>query len=158
MKGCGKHIKDGTGVFCATNFRSATEYYAPCERCWCGKCYAPIGTKAFLIKKLVDEDEIDQTRPGDEKRFMEARPGDHLMTPFQCDLCHFRKMMGRNPVLTLWSDREILEYVKQANVDAFWSQEVSTVAKNLSATKQMERKLANQLGLPSITLQWVLFL
>jgi hypothetical protein len=149
-KGCGKHIKDRAGVFCA-NFWSARGLYAPCERCWCGKCYTPIGNKEFPVKKLVDEDGIDQTQPGDEKRFMEARPGDHLMTPFQCDLCHFRNMMGRNPVLTLWSDREILEYVRRANLDAFWSREVSTIAKNLSAARKMERKVADRLGLPSIT-------
>jgi hypothetical protein len=103
------------------------------------------------VKKLIDEEGVDQTRPGDEARFMKARSGDHLMTPFQCDLCHFRNMMGRNPVLTLWSDREILEYVRRASLDAFWSREVSTVAKNLSAARKMERKVADRLGLPSIT-------
>jgi hypothetical protein len=148
--GCGKHIKDGAGVFC-TNFWSARGPYAPCEQCWCAECYKPIGNKPFQVKAIVDEDGIDQTRPGEEKRFLEARSGDHMMTPFQCDLCHFRNMMGRNPVKALWSDREILDYVRRANLDTFWSREVSTVAKNLSAARKMERKVADRLGLPSIT-------
>jgi hypothetical protein len=34
---------------------------------------------------------LDSGEPG---RFMTARAGDHLMTPFQCELCHFRNIMG----------------------------------------------------------------
>ena len=32
--------------------------------------------------------------------FMVARPGDHLMTPFQCETCHFRNITGRDPIKT----------------------------------------------------------
>ena len=33
----------------------------------------------------------------ESSRFFKARPGDMLMVPFQCDICHFRNMLGRKP-------------------------------------------------------------
>jgi hypothetical protein len=43
-----------------------------------------------------DEDGDVIRNPGDDSRFMEARAGDHLMTQFQCETCHFRNIMGRD--------------------------------------------------------------
>jgi hypothetical protein len=114
-------------------------------------CYTPVGQKRFPVKKFIDEDGFDQTKPGDEKRFLEARNGDNLMNAFQCDLCHFRNVMGRNPRIEIWQDREILEYIRRANLDAFWSREPTTVASNLREARKMESKVADRLGIPSIT-------
>jgi len=33
----------------------------------------------------------------EQKRFIEARAGDHLMIEFQCDVCHFWNIQLRNP-------------------------------------------------------------
>jgi hypothetical protein len=40
----------------------------------------------------VDEDGFESVVAGDERRFKEARNGDNIMMPFQCNLCHFRKI------------------------------------------------------------------
>jgi hypothetical protein len=64
-------------------------------------------------------------------RFKCARAGDHLMIPFQCELCHFRNILQREPDFTCLQDIEILDMARRANIDAFWSRETSTVASNL---------------------------
>jgi hypothetical protein len=97
--GCGKYLRSTDGIFCA-NFYSKLGRSFPCKSAWCGSCYKPTSTLDFPIKMQVDEDGEEIRDPGEESRFLEARAGDHLMTPFQCGTCHFRNVMGRNPVLT----------------------------------------------------------
>jgi hypothetical protein len=99
----------------------------------------------------MDDDGVDQTQLGDELRFLRGRNGDHLMVPFQCDLCHFRNIMKRDPWSSKWQDHEILEYIRRANLDSFWSRESSTVAFNLREARRMEYKVAQRLEMPSIT-------
>jgi hypothetical protein len=41
------------------------------------------------IAKPKDEEGVEVANEEDEKRYVEGRNGDHLVTPFQCDLCHF---------------------------------------------------------------------
>ena len=78
-------------------------------------------------------------------RFAEARPGDHLMTPFQCDLCHFRNIYRRNP--TGGSPEEDLFFttIRRVILDAFWARASSTVQSNL---QEMRRyiKLCTRVG------------
>jgi hypothetical protein len=92
-----------------------------------------------------------QTQVGDKLRHSHARRGDHSMVPFQYDSCHFQNIMGRNPWVSKWEDHEILEHIRRANLDAFWSRESSTVAFNLREARRMELKVADRLGMPSIT-------
>jgi hypothetical protein len=109
-----------------------------------------VGKKPFLIQKCYDEDGEELTRLGDERRFMEGRAGDHMMAPFQCPLCHFRNMMKRDP----WDDdemhQEIQEFVVSAILDTFWGRETTTVTKNLSEVRRMERTFS-RLRMPSGT-------
>jgi hypothetical protein len=88
---------------------------------------------------------------GDELCYLHAQSRDHLMVPFQCDLCHFRNIMSRNPWTSKWQDHEILEYISRAILDSFWSREAGTVAFNLREARRMELKVANHLCMPSIT-------
>jgi len=46
-----------------------------------------------LENSLVDKEYLIDD---DVTRFMVARDGDHLMTPFQCERCHFFNMCGRD--------------------------------------------------------------
>jgi hypothetical protein len=57
--------------------------------------------------------------------------------------------MARNPVMSHAKDRAILEFSRQANLDAFWCWAKSTVASNLRASLRME-KTADDYGMPSI--------
>ena len=68
----------------------------------------------------------------EEGRFLEARDGDHLMTPFQCDLCHFRNIWKRDPDMSTHRDRWKCELVRRANLDALWAREPTTVRANAS--------------------------
>jgi hypothetical protein len=83
-------------------------------------------------------------------RFNVGRAGDHLITPFQCDLCHFRKIYGRNDVATMATDQEVMGAIRRANLDALWSREPLTVRANLAEAVRME-KYADRVGMPSIT-------
>lgn len=75
----------------------------------------------------------------DDVRFKCAHTGDHLMVPFQCEVCHFQNILEWDPNLTQATNRETLDMVRRANLDAFWSRELSMVASNLRELVQMER-------------------
>ena len=64
------------------------------------------------------------------KRFFTAQDGDHLLVPFECDLCIFRKMQSRNPMVTNPQDTLLLACIRRANLDAFWSRAKSTALAN----------------------------
>jgi hypothetical protein len=59
--------------------------------------------------------------------------------------------MAREPWDSRWQDHEILEYTRRAILDSFWSRESSTVAFNLREARRMEKRVADRLGMPSIT-------
>lgn len=66
-----------------------------------------------------------------------GRDGDHLMgVPFQCDLCHFRNVSGRNPCWNSPVDCNALTGIRQANLDVMWARASSTVATNLSRQRK----------------------
>ena len=48
------------------------------------------------------------------------------------------------------SDNEALDFIRDANIDAFWGREESTVASNLREGIRMERTM-ERLGMPSVT-------
>ena len=75
----------------------------------------------------------------EEGRFVTARKGDAMMIPFQCDLCHFRNIFGRNPLGSCTTDGETMNYVRRANLDSFWSRQTSTVVANMGQVKQMRK-------------------
>ena len=68
---------------------------------------------------------------GTEWRFLEARPGDHLLCPFECEMCGFRRIRGLCPQEGNTKDGELLDFMRRANLDAFWSRESGTIAANL---------------------------
>ena len=82
--------------------------------------------------------------------FCQARPGDHLMTPFQCELCHFRNIYKRDPVPTSEEDKWSLKCMIRANLDAFWARRSSTVQGNTREMARSMRILAT-LRIPSPT-------
>ena len=67
------------------------------------------------------------------------------MVPFQGDECNFRNINGRDPVDWKATDTEMLEFIRQANLDAFWDRSANTVSSNLTDAWRME-KLGKRLG------------
>lgn len=93
---------------------------------WCHGCYHLEDDGRFPIKKPKDEEGYVLASSKDDRRFLFGREGDHLVTTFQCDLCHFRNINGRSP-LPDGSDDTVMKFIRRANLDALWSREVGTV-------------------------------
>jgi hypothetical protein len=53
----------------------------------------------FPVRLPIDKEGNMLVSEEDKFRFGEARPGDHLFCPFQCELCHFRNIQGRSPMM-----------------------------------------------------------
>ena len=102
-------------------------------------------TLPFPMGGYHDEEGLELPQKEDDM-FAVARPGDAAMVPFQCDYCHFRNVMGRNPVLGNRADDESLWLIRRANLDAFWSRTSNTVATNLRNLQNF-KQIGGQLGL-----------
>jgi hypothetical protein len=89
------------------------------------------GLVVFPVTQQLDEDGVDITPDHEKTRYLEARSGDHLMTPFQCELCHYRNIYSANPKAWDLDDSEILCYIHRCSLDALWSRETTTVGHNL---------------------------
>jgi hypothetical protein len=106
-----------------------------------------MGLINFPVQRQYDEagDELEETNGAN--RFLEARAGDLLMTPFQCERCHFRNILNRDPSPSWGKDAELLELFRRANLDSFWARETSTVKNNSREEKRIE-DFAKDMGMP----------
>ena len=133
------------------NFSTERGKFNPCQKVWCGSCYtAPLGSP-YPIRKAQDEDGFEVIADGDELRFKCARNGDFLMTPFQCDLCHFRNIQMRDPRPRKIEDIRLMKDIRHANLNAFWARESSTVAANLSQALKLENIGRDFFGMKAVT-------
>ena len=62
--------------------------------------------------------------------FLQARDGEHLMTPFECDLCIFRKLRKADPRPNVSQDEPLLVCIRQINLYSFWARATTTVNQN----------------------------
>ena len=85
---------------------------------------------------VVDEAEAEAERD----RYKGARDGDHLMCPFQCDLCHFRNIQKRDPGSDP-RDEVLQKALRRAILDSFWSRESSTVNTNRLQEKHVDKAM-----------------
>jgi hypothetical protein len=85
----------------------------------------------------------------DKNKFLSARNGDHLMCPFQCDLCHFRNLKARDPLRNDFTDRNLLTAIRRANLDSFWARAPSTVTGNLYSMLNIVRTMRVSYGVTS---------
>jgi hypothetical protein len=104
----------------------------------------------FPIRTPEDDEGFDQTLGGEEKRFTMGRNGDHLMCPYQCDLCHFRNIQKRDPLFENRKDRLLLQCIQRALLDAFWAREPSTVCACLRGAKRLE-EIGDSLGIRAVS-------
>jgi hypothetical protein len=102
-----------------------------CRRAWCGPCYVAHPLDKFYVQTPQHEEGFSWlVHDEDRFRFRQARNGDHLMTPFQCDWCLFRLLTGRVPRPTSRHDEFLMCVLRRATLDAFWGRESSTVLAN----------------------------
>ena len=67
--------------------------------------------------------------------FHKARDGYHIIIPFECNLCIFRKLRKVEPLVISSKDKLLLVCTQRMNLNAFWSQARSTVAQNTRNVK-----------------------
>lgn len=73
----------------------------------------------------------------DLERYRRGRNGDHIMgVPFSCELCHFRNVNLRDPLLDSSKDVYTLTAMRRANIDVCWAREPSTVRANLNRARR----------------------
>ena len=68
-----------------------------------------------------EEDRIVSSwkRASEEGQYLSARNGDHMMTPFECDLCIFVKLKGRYPSDIDKKDKKLVACIRRINLDPF---------------------------------------
>ena len=94
---------------------------------------------------LKEEDEgwetTEKERHDMDQWFKTARAGDHLLTTFLCNLCHFRNIFKRDPVFSSREDEWVMLCITRANLDAFWARRSSTVKGNLMEVNRLMKIL-----------------
>ena len=102
---------------------------------WHGSCYKlRLGDEYPIVKLEEAEGIVD---PEEDNKFRQGRNGDHLLCPFQCDLCHFRNIQLRDPQSESRQDRNMMIAIRRANLDACWGRSTSTVKSNKSTLKRL---------------------
>ena len=146
--GCNRHLRNGSGVFC-NNFWAPRGAFPPCRKCWCAGCYKERPELIFPGRtdgRVEEEDDDDPelvVGKEEEDRYRTARDGDHLLAPFECDLCSFRNLQGRDPVATSPQDGTLLATIRRVRLDVFWAREPSTVRGVLN-TLRRDRQVARE--------------
>jgi hypothetical protein len=100
----------------------------------------------FYHHTPTDEEGFDWPPPRDLLRHRQGCNGDHLICPFQCDLCWFHNLQRCDPLPRNDWDTLLLCCIRQANLDALWGRESHTVDSTLRAAKQLAL-LWTQVGL-----------
>lgn len=91
----------------------------------------------FHVNKPQDSSGFELILPQDVNRFKYARNGDHIMTPFQCDVCIFFMLKGRAPIPNDHHDVLLQIAIRRVILDSFWSREPSTVDRNRQSFNKM---------------------
>lgn len=112
-------------------------HWTPCKGVYCGPCYTPHRLDKFFHYTPVDEDGFEWRPADDLNRHKYGRNGDHLLTPFQCDLCSFRNLQGRNPVANSYQDDMVLCCIRRVTLDSLWGREPNTVMATERGIRQM---------------------
>lgn len=155
---CSSKVKTVSGIICGNFSHERIPGYR-CSGFFHAKCYCQHEDDNFSV---LGDDNADNSLMGvneilsdDPKRFKEARDNDHMMLPFQCDMCHFVNIQYRLPVRGRQADDLLLMVIRRANLDSFWVRERSTIRSNFSEAKRsvkiktmfmMEHRILLQLG------------
>jgi len=78
------------------------------------------------VRLPVDDDGEVWIKAGDEDRFNVGHDGAHLFLPFQCDICWFRNLKGRDPEKDKDRDKLLLITIRRVNLLGMWGSEPTT--------------------------------
>jgi hypothetical protein len=68
----------------------------------------------------MDEDGFDWHHADHQQWYMHEWDGDHLLSPFQCDMWWLRNIQPRNPLLYMGKDTLLLCCIHRADLAAMW--------------------------------------
>jgi hypothetical protein len=81
----------------------------------------------------------------EESRFLSARKGDMVCSPFQCDYCWYSNITKKEANDWYPDDARKLAYIRRVNLDIMWSREPATVASTLNNLLKA-KKCSEELG------------
>jgi hypothetical protein len=153
---CGKIQRAGHGLFCS-NILLGRGISPPCRNVWCGECYWEASNNQFLRLDFTGESanatNLEIESPTTTSRYRCARDGDHLMgVPFECDLCSFCNVSGRQPAFMNRRDQYTLTCIRRVQLDVMWAREPHKVASNWSRAKADYQMVVNSLSVLPETL------
>ena len=127
---CPKRVTHQSGIICA-NVGVTRGRFPKCEHDWCAECVIPSHLDPKVIKLPVDFMGANINEVGDHRRFMVARPGDHVVTSFQCPNCQCQNIRGENLDTIIMAGACFESLCIRATLDAFWARSENTVCDHL---------------------------
>ena len=124
---CSKPVKAMRGLFCANSHFSRGEW-TPCLSIWHAECYTCLGQDKvkFPTSEIKDtEGNTWHQEEGRLRRLNQGVEGAHLCTSFQCELCWFRNLTGKDP--TPGVHDMALRCLRRCNLDNFAGRAPSTI-------------------------------
>ena len=91
--------------------------------CWfsvCAAYYVDSRKRKFPVNHAFNAESA-------ESKYLIARPGDWILSPFQCEHFWIVNLHGRQPVRGQFLDEQELIFLRRANLGMFWSHESGTV-------------------------------
>lgn len=146
---CNGKVTKLSGVICG-NFGVPRFGSWCCNGVWHAQCYVQSEKDKFPVLSAIDLDGSlvdDATMEEDDReKFKVARDGDHMLVPFQCDICQFLNIHNRFPIKGNHADDLLLICIRRVILDSMWARERSTVRSNLYEIRRYV-KLQATLGL-----------
>ncbi len=90
---------------------------------WCGKCYKEFINNHFpRLDDNQNGSDLEVDSAYTQHCYQCGRDGDHLMeVPFECDLCSFRNVVGRDSIITDARDEFTLITIRRVLLDVMWA-------------------------------------
>jgi hypothetical protein len=104
----------------------------PVQKCLVRQCYRESPNNLFpRMDHHQSGSDLEVDMAYTQNRYRWGRNGDHLMgVPFECDLCSFRNVAGRDPDFSNDWDEFTLTAIRRVLLDVMWAREPDTVASN----------------------------
>jgi len=130
--GCLRPVMEMQGIHCGNSFTSRNGL-PPCHNVWHAVCYTYHGEIKFPMPGIIDEEGNPwHNEEAQHRQMMEGDEGSHLCIPFQCKLCWYWNLEGRNP--TPGRDDVYLTCIHRANLDAMLRKSPLTIRAHRSQT------------------------
>lgn len=146
---CFKQVKAMRGIFCANSHFSRGEW-TPCGSIWHAECYTCLGQDKVKFPTAEVKDTEGNTwhqEEGRMKRLNQGVEGAHLCTSFQCELCWFRNLIGKDPLPGVHD--MAIRCLCRCNLDIFAGRLPSTIRGNKLEILTLQKNFES-IGMPML--------